>query len=208
MLGLVVISCLLATVSAFAPSRNVLRPTKPAVSMSVFDDAMADFKKSYPYAYNAGWGPTTKAERWNGRHAMFGWVALIATGYAKAHGLIPNPETLLATKDWGTLAYLYGGSITNERAVIIVAHLHFLIWSVCATVAPFASQDKLLLQEGEEMEAPAGLFIKGTPGLTASAELLNGRLAMLGLVVLVLTSLVNQTPILDTINAGLGGMLM
>lgn len=34
-----------------------------------------------------------------------------------------------------------------------------------------------------------------------------GRLAMLGLIVLVGTSVVNQTPILDTINTGLGGML-
>jgi len=48
--------------------------------MSVFDDAVSEFKKDYPAAYNKGWGPTTKAERWNGRHAMFGWVALLMTG--------------------------------------------------------------------------------------------------------------------------------
>ena len=78
------------------------------------------WKKEYPSIYASGWGPTTKAERWNGRHAMFGWIALLFTGYAKTHGLIPNPDTLLDTKEWGTLAYLYGGSITNERAIIIV----------------------------------------------------------------------------------------
>lgn len=49
-------------------------------------------------AYNRGWGPTTKAERWNGRHAMFGWIALLVTGYAKGHGLIPNPDTALDLK--------------------------------------------------------------------------------------------------------------
>ena len=62
------------------------------------DEAVAAWKKEYPSIYAAGWGPTTKAERWNGRHAMFGWIALLATGYAKAHGLIPNPDTLLDTK--------------------------------------------------------------------------------------------------------------
>ena len=49
-------------------------------------------------AYNRGWGPTTKAERWNGRHAMFGWIALLATGYAKGHGLIPNGDVPLDLK--------------------------------------------------------------------------------------------------------------
>lgn len=113
---------LVASVAAFAPSRVAIR-TRAAVAapkMSVFDDAVGSWKKQYPSIYAAGWGPTTKAERWNGRHAMFGWIALLFTGYAKAHGLIPNPDTLLDTKEWGTLAYIYGGSISNERAIIIV----------------------------------------------------------------------------------------
>jgi len=132
------------------------------------------WKKEYPSIYAAGWGPTTKAERWNGRHAMFGWIALLFTGYAKSHGLIPNPDTLLDTKEWGTLAYLYGGSITNERAIIIVGesfrmrgccvcnvpvgltpcalpslagHLHLLLFSICAAVAPLSGQDKLYLEK-------------------------------------------------------------
>lgn len=138
---------------------------------------------------------------------MFGWIALLATGYAKGHGLIPDADTLLSTKEWGTLAYLYGGSISNERAVIMVAHLHLLLFSVCAAVAPLSFQDKLYLEKGEVPEPAAGLIPAFVPGLTKSAELVNGRLAMLGLVVLLTVSIVNQTPILDTINAGVGGLL-
>lgn len=200
--------CLLLVSSAVAFQSKIMTNKRfSSVKMSVFDDAVKDWAKNYPAAYAKGWGPTTKAERWNGRHAMFGWIALLATGYAKGHGLIPNADTLLSIKDWGTLAYLYGGSITNERAVIIVGHLHLLLFSVCAAVAPLSSQDKIYLENGEEHEPAAGLIPALVPGLSKQSELLNGRLAMLGLVVLVLVSAVNQTPILDTINAGLGGRL-
>lgn len=174
--------------------------------MSVFDNAVDDWKKQYPSFYAKGWGPTTKAERWNGRHAMFGWVALITTAYCKGHGLIPNGDMLLDTKEWGTLAYLYGGSITNERAIIMVGHLHLLLFSVCAAVAPLSFQDKLYLEDGEEQEPAAGIMPKMVPGLTKEAELMNGRMAMLGLVSLLTVSIVNQTPILDVINQGVGGM--
>ena len=117
---IVALVAMLASASAFAPSARTMIRSKNSVSMSVFDDAVTKWAKEYPAAYSIGWGPTTKAERWNGRHAMFGWIALLVTGYAKGHGLIPNPDTLLDTKEWGTLAYLYGGSMTNERAIIIV----------------------------------------------------------------------------------------
>jgi hypothetical protein len=175
--------------------------------MNVFDDAVKQWAETYPQMYSIGWGPTPKAERWNGRHAMFGWIALLVTGYAKGHGLIPNADVLLDTKEWGTLAYLYGSTITNERAVILVGHLHLLLFSICAAVAPLSFQDKLYLTPGETPEPAAGLIPAVSPGLTKSAELINGRLAMLGLVVLLLVSWVNQTPILDVINSGLGGLL-
>lgn len=55
-----------------------------------------------------------------GRHAMFGWIALLVTGYCKGHGLIPQANLALDVKEWGTLAYMYGGTISNERAIIIV----------------------------------------------------------------------------------------
>jgi hypothetical protein len=99
---------------------------------------------------------------------MFGWIALLATGYAKGHGLIPNGDVPLDLKEWGTLAYLYGGSISNERAIIMVGHLHLLLLSVCAAVSPLSFQDKLYLEPGEEQEPAAGLIPKASPGLTAS----------------------------------------
>lgn len=198
-------------VSAFAPSNRLSSKlnvqSKSTLSMSVFDNAVKEWAKTYPAPYSFGWGPTTKAERWNGRHAMFGWVALLVTGYAKGHGLIPNAEQLLDVKEWGTLAYLYGGSISNERAVILIAHLHFLLFSVFGAVAPLSTQDKLWIEDGEEHEPAAGLIPKIVPGLTKEAELLNGRLAMLGIVVLLIVATVNQTPILDVVNTGLGGLL-
>ena len=178
------------------------------IPKDLFENAVKEWKESYPVAYNAGWGPTTKAERWNGRHAMFGWVALLATGYAKSHGLIPNPDTILDMKEWGTLAYTYGGSITNERAIIIVGHLHLLMFSLCAAIAPLSFQDKLYLTKGEDHEPASGLIVPIVPGLTRQAEMLNGRLAMLGLVVLMTVSTVTGTSILDTINAGMGGRLL
>ena len=115
---------------------------------------------------------------------MFGWIALLATGYAKGHGLIPNGDVPLDLKvplftappnscanisqEWGTLAYLYGGSLSNERAIIMVGHLHLLFLSVCAAVAPLSFQDKLYLEPGEEHEPAAGLIPKASPGLTPS----------------------------------------
>ena len=60
------------------------------------------------------------------------------------------------------------------------------------------------LEEGEELEKPAGVFIKAAPGLTAGAELLNGRLAMLGITIVVLMSVSSGVSVLDIINAGVG----
>mmetsp|Transcript_2359 Transcript_2359/g.3158 ORF Transcript_2359/g.3158 Transcript_2359/m.3158 type:complete len:217 (+) Transcript_2359:80-730(+) len=207
------LACMIASAQAFIPSSAPLKSSSlakssTALQMSVFEDATTQFGKDYPEFYEAGWGPTTKAERWNGRHAMFGWVAIIATGYAKGHGLIPDATMPLDLKDWGTLAILTGkDTLTNERAVIMIGHVHALMVSVCAALAPLSFQDKLLLEKGEEPEAPAGLFPTFETGLTKGAELWNGRVAMLGLVTTVAASLINGTPFLDTVNAGLGGLL-
>ena len=175
------------------------------VSTELFDKTTKEWAERYPALWKYGWGPTAKAERWNGRHAMFGWVALVTTAYCKGHGLIPDGDVALDIKEWGTLAYVYGGSISNERAIIIVAHLHLLLFSVCAAIAPLSFQDKLYLEEGEELEAPAGVFVDAKPGLTMGAELLNGRLAMLGITIVSLMSIASGTPVLDIINAGVGG---
>jgi hypothetical protein len=206
------ISCLLATsVVAFVPnsvSKLMRQKSSNVVKMSVFDEATKDWARTYPDAYQYGFGPTTKAERWNGRHAMFGWIALIATGYAKSHGLIPNADSFLDLKEWGSLALVYGGSISNERAVILAGHVHLLLVSVLSAFSPLSNQDRLLLEPGEKDEPAAGLIPKIVPGLTKEAELLNGRLAMLGLVVLITYSAAFQVSILDAINTGLGGLLL
>lgn len=59
-----------ALVTAFAPSRLAIKSksaVKAPVSMSVFDNAVEEWAKTYPFPYSIGWGPTTKAERWNGK---------------------------------------------------------------------------------------------------------------------------------------------
>mmetsp|Transcript_37181 Transcript_37181/g.81723 ORF Transcript_37181/g.81723 Transcript_37181/m.81723 type:complete len:105 (-) Transcript_37181:261-575(-) len=97
--------------------------------------------------------------------------------------------------------------ITNERAVIMIAHTHFLAFSLAAAFGPKVL-DSLTLANGESDEEPAGFMPAIQPGLTASAELLNGRMAMLGLVLLVLTSAFTGKEILDVVNIGLGGLLL
>ena len=87
------------------------------------------------------------------------------------------------------------------------AHLHLLLWSACAAVAPLSGADKLYLEKGEAHEPAAGLIPKASPGLTPGAEMLNGRLAMLGLVVMIMQATITNTPILDVINSGVGGLL-
>ena len=45
-----------------------------------------------------------KAERWNGRHAMFGWFMILSTAVMQKYGLFPNPDVPLQYKDWGERA--------------------------------------------------------------------------------------------------------
>ena len=71
MYALILIVALLSSASAFAPARVAAKAgVAKQMQMSIFDDAVNDWKRQYPSFYAKGWGPTTKAERWNGRHAM------------------------------------------------------------------------------------------------------------------------------------------
>ena len=69
--------------AALAPAA-VVRGVRPAavsrgsvVQASTFDQATAEFAADFPWLAKYGFGPSVKAERWNGRHAMFGWLSLI-----------------------------------------------------------------------------------------------------------------------------------
>merc|ERR1719506_113220 len=135
-------------------------PTSSSSSSSPpagFGLATDKFSQEYKQFSRFGWGPTTKAERWNGRHAMFGWVVICATAYAKGHHLIPDADLPLDLKSWGTLATISGKeTITNERAVVLVANVHALCLSVLAACAPLPFQDTLLFEEGEEDQPAYG----------------------------------------------------
>lgn len=188
----------------------VASPRVSALSAEPFSSATEKYKTEFPEFSSYGWGVSTKAERWNGRHAMFGWVFIIATGYAQSHGLIPDGDKLLDIKQWGTLAEITPrvSTITNERAVILVANIHALMVSLCAAFCPLDYQDKLLLEPGEVDEEPAGMFPVFEAGLTPSAEMYNGRMAMLGIVVTSAYSLIYQVPFLKVVDQMLGGMLL
>lgn len=139
---------------------------------------------------------------------MFGLMVLVITGYCKSHNLIPDPDMTLDLSVWGPLAALGDqASITNERAIILIAHVHVLLVSIAAAIAPFSFQDTLLIPEGQADEKPAGLFPPFVGGLTKEAELWNGRVAMLGVSTLVGIAISTGTPILDVLNAGLGNLL-
>merc|ERR1712078_377905 len=174
-----------------------------------FDKYMNGFKKTFPLLAKFGFGPTTKSERWNGRHAMFGWAAIMATYVGKKYGVFPDPAVALAYKDWGALTQMgFGKYISNERACIMIAHVHALGVSFAAAFGPQVLGDSLTLLDGEEDEEPYGLIvpIRGNFGLTPAAEIVNGRLAMLGIIVIVFSSFASGKDILDVIDAGVGGL--
>merc|ERR1719183_700051 len=208
--------CLCSGAAALAPA-TALRPARVAASRrstvqaAVFDDATAQFAADFPWLAKYGFGPSVKAERWNGRHAMFGWFFILCTGYAKAHGLFPDAATQLKYTDWGALAQIgFGQYISNERAIIIIAHIHALAVSACAAWGPQILGDSLTLLDGEEDEEPYGLFppLMGQGGLTPAAEMWNGRLAMLGIIVVVLMSAGSGKDILEVIDIGTGGLFL
>ena len=101
-----------------------------------------------------------------------------------------------------------GLTITNERACILIATVHFLMVSLCAAWCPLPFQDTLLLAQGEPDAAPTGLLPAFDTGLTPAAEMWNGRLAMLGLVVVSAYSLIYQVPFLTAVDTMLGGTLL
>merc|ERR1712050_606493 len=146
---------LLATAEAFqAPVMRAATPTlsrSSSVKATVFDQGMNQFAADFPWLAKNGFGPSVKAERWNGRHAMFGWFMILLSGYMKSHGLFPSADTTLAYKDWGGLAQIgFGQYISNERAIIMIAHIHALAVSACAAWGPQILGDSLTLLDGEE----------------------------------------------------------
>jgi len=177
------------------------------VTATVFEQGMSNFKAEYPWLAKYGFGPSVKAERWNGRHAMFGWFAICATAYAKSHGWFPNADVALKYTEWGGLAQMgFGQYISNERAIIMMAHVHALGVSAAAAFGPQVLGDTLTLLDGEVDEEPYGVFIPLETGLTPAAEMMNGRMAMIGLIFLVSSSMVSGMDILDIVNIGIGGL--
>ncbi len=175
----------------------------------VYEDAQAKWAEEFGPLAQYGWGPSVHAEKWNGRHAMFGWFFICATAYAKGHGLIPDMDVPLNLKEWGTLATITGkGTITNGRAVILIANVHFFAISLMATICPLPFGDALLLDPDDpapENSKGYGYMPDFKTGLTEEAEIINGRLAMLGLISLVFATAIEQKPMLDIVNEWTGG---
>mmetsp|Transcript_32195 Transcript_32195/g.45783 ORF Transcript_32195/g.45783 Transcript_32195/m.45783 type:complete len:149 (-) Transcript_32195:123-569(-) len=145
---------------------------------------------------------------------MFGWVFICATAYAKGHGLIPDAASTLDLKEWGTLATISGKyTITNERAIVLIANAHFFAVSLLATICPLPFSDPLLLDPVNDNyektiarnNEPFGYLPEFKTGLTEEAEILNGRMAMLGLVTLIFATAIEQKPMLDIVNEWIGG---
>ena len=178
----------------------------PLAAPQIMDDARADWAKQFPQFAKYGWGPSVHAEKWNGRHAMFGWFFICATAYCKGHGLIPDPEAMVDFKAWGTLATISGkNTITNERAIILAANAHFFAVSLMATFCPPPFGDALFTEPTDEQDSGYGYMPNLNFGITEEAEIINGRLAMVGLSALLVATAVEQKPILDIVNEWVGG---
>eukprot|EP00579_Thalassiosira_antarctica_P006280 CAMPEP_0201877460 /NCGR_PEP_ID=MMETSP0902-20130614/8863_1 /ASSEMBLY_ACC=CAM_ASM_000551 /TAXON_ID=420261 /ORGANISM="Thalassiosira antarctica, Strain CCMP982" /LENGTH=229 /DNA_ID=CAMNT_0048404901 /DNA_START=41 /DNA_END=730 /DNA_ORIENTATION=- len=209
--------------SAFAPSSPVVsKVSRPSTSVasSVFDDAVQGFEEDYPQFATWGWGPSVQAEIWNGRHAMFGWVVMCACAYAEGHNLFPNADAPLNLKEWGTLStvnsFTGGGkeTITNERAIILIANVHAFFIGVAATIAPLPQADTLLLDPNHDMyewQVERNSKLGGImpdmkrSGVTPHAELMNGRMAMMGLITCIAYSGLQGQTMIATINQWIGG---
>jgi len=182
-----------------------------------FERSMQEWNDKFPSFAYYGWGPSVHAEVWNGRHAMFGWFFICVTAYCKGHGLIPNPEQMLDLKQWGTLATISGRyTITNERAIILIANVHCFFVGLMATIAPQPFiMDPLLLDPNtpgyeyavERNKKPYGVIPPLKTGLTPEAEIYNGRMAMFGLIMVIGDALITHRTILDVVNDWVGGGL-
>ena len=133
--------------------------------------AVEKFASENPELASRGLGVTTNAERWNGRHAMFGIFFMVLSSYLHGRGLIPDGDKILDVSQWGPLVNGgFNAPITNERAIILVAHVHVLFVSIVAAFAPFGFQDTLVKDQGYKPEAPAGLIPPFKTGLTAEVS--------------------------------------
>merc|ERR1719379_2977264 len=106
---MLIVVMLLKSAEAFQmPMLAEQRPLRRSSSIqaSAFEKGMNQFSADFPWLAKNGFGPSVKAERWNGRHAMFGWFMILATGYAKSHGLFPGAAVALKYNDWGGLAQI------------------------------------------------------------------------------------------------------
>ncbi|KAG7346215.1 chlorophyll A-B binding protein [Nitzschia inconspicua] len=208
----------LSVVSAFGPSKPAATTPKTSLSFApaeLYESAQKDWEGQFAPLAKYGWGPSVQAEKWNGRHAMFGWFFICATAYCKGHGLIPDADTLLDFSEWGTLATISGKTtITNERAIILMANAHFFGVSLMATISPLPFGDSLLLDPNDPMyekqatrnSQPFGYLPAFKLGLTEEAEIINGRLAMLGIISLLFATAIEQKPMLDIVNEWVGGL--
>lgn len=57
-------------------------------------------------------------------------------------------------------------------------------------------------------EEPYGVFIPLQTGLTPAAEMMNGRMAMFGLIAVVSASMASGKDILEVVDIGMGGKLL
>jgi len=215
--SLITIFVSLSAVSAFSTNKpaSSLKPSSLNIANpEMYEAAQAKWAEEFKPLAKYGWGPSVHAEKWNGRHAMFGWFFICCTAYAKGHGLIPDMDVPLNLKEWGTLATITGkGTITNGRAVILLANAHFFAISLMATICPLPFGDSLLLDPDDESyeksmarnNEPFGYLPAFKSGLTEEAEMINGRLAMLGLISLIFATAIEQKPMLDIVNEWTGG---
>lgn len=154
---------------------------------------------------------------------MFGWVVMCACAYHQGHGDFPDADSALNLKEWGTLSTIADGlekgkdTISNERAVILIANVHAFFVGICATIAPLPFSDTLLLDPNHPMyewQVERNSKLGGVMpdikqmGINPHAELMNGRMAMMGLITLLAYSGIQGQSMIDTINEWVGGLYL